>query len=40
MKQLRVPLKDVSPIVYALSQNDDTWEEVCKRYPFYEGKDE
>ena len=40
MKQLRVPLKEVSPIIAALSQNDDTWEEVCKRYPFFESKDE
>ena len=42
MKQLRVPLKEVAKILSDLSHEEEVWEDVCKRYPFFENveKDE
>jgi len=36
MKQLRVPLKEVAKVLAGLSSEEESWEEVCKRYPFFE----
>ena len=35
MKQLRVPLADIEKVLVSLSQEFETWEEVCKRYPLF-----
>jgi glycyl-tRNA synthetase len=42
MKQLRVPLADLEKVLVSLSQETQTWEEVCKQYPLFEAteKDE
>lgn len=42
MKQLRVPIIDLEKVLVSLSNETDTWEEVCKRYPHFESgeKDE
>ncbi len=42
MKQLRVPLDDIEKVLVSLSQETQSWEEVCKQYPAFESgeKDE
>ena len=35
MKQLRVPLNDIEKVMTVLSQESESWEEVCKRYPAF-----
>ena len=35
MKQLRVPIKDIEKVLVNLSNDFETWEEVCKQYPAF-----
>ena len=35
MKQLRVPLSDIDKVLVNLSQETESWEEVCKKYPAF-----
>lgn len=36
--QLRIPIEDVSQVVYALSNERTNWMELCKKYPSFGGK--
>ena len=36
MKQVRMPIEDVAPVVKAMSKDKMSWEQVTEKYPKFE----